>query len=204
MKKVVKNKPAYMAKVIERTEVQKAFQKFVERPIPEYINEVYGDDHPFIIAEVFVIEKQAQGLIGSGQASVDELLTYPLAKVLQVGSQWEINKGCKCKAGDILRLKDNDAGSQINPAYEKSLAQNKTTNSANRSGATGTPPPATITNLLLNWARRSFCPDPFQLDYKAWDGMIFFLDTANVLMPVKDPKILYTLPEITNVVTRKM
>ncbi len=191
-------------KVIDRIEIQRAFQKFVERPIPEFIAELYGDDHPFIIAEVFVIEKQAQGLVGSGTTNVDELITFPLAKALLVGKRWEEHKGVACKTGDILRLKDNDAASQVNPAYEAQLAAGQRSHSGNQPGSPKKDPPSkTLTNLILNWTRRSFCPDPFQLDYKAWDGVTFFLETPCVLFPLRNPGLLYTLPELTNVVTRK-
>lgn len=176
--------------MILRIEIQKEFAKFYKKAIPE-IMKIYGTNHSFLIGEVFLIERESkQGLLGKDGKIAKEGWTFPLAKVYNVGTEW---KGPACVPGDIIRLKDYDALSKLSKANAVATDKNEFANSptTTRVGAV----PAKYINLLWEtFDRRIFCPDPFEMDFDAWDGNVFFFDLGNVLMPLDKEAIALLHP----------
>jgi hypothetical protein len=165
---------------MERTEIRKEFKKFARKPMPTYM-QMYDDNHDHLIAEVFMIVKAPTGIIGTDTTQVHTEYVFPIAKVMQVGTQW---KGIACKAGDFVRLKDWDGATLKNPRYE-AWRKNDYSKNPDDLKPVGQAPPPVINRIWDAFSERLFSPDPFEMDATK-HLPIFFFATPHILMKIKD------------------
>lgn len=175
--------------MIQRFEIQKYFAKFYSKEIPELMK-LYGKAHPYVIGEVFMIQRDIPGLLDENGKQAVEGWTFPLCKVYNVGDEWKGSKGIV--VGDIVRMRDYDALSQRNPLYDKAV-KNEFTNSPTTT-RDGKMPPEYLNNLMGTFRQRIFCPDPFQMVFDDWGGNVFFFDIGNLLMPLDKESIAMLHP----------
>ena len=70
--------------VLSKAEIKKEFEAFIKRGISSDIRG-YGNNHSYMIVEVFRIQREPSGLIGTSDVSLVEETIFPICKVLQVG-----------------------------------------------------------------------------------------------------------------------
>lgn len=192
--------------LIKRNEIAEGFRAFMnDAPHKDPRITAYGTDHDQVIAQVFLLVKKSAGIIGNMDGTKHRLeFSFPIARVLQVGDKW---RGCgyksgvntdgttweeqKLKAGDFVRLKDNDAKTILNPSWEAWNLQTNAVKDGNMEPL-GEAPPMYWCNMRTAFGRRAFNPDPFNLDgsLDAFGVDIFFLDQAHILMPIEKPEVL--------------
>lgn len=142
--------------MIHRSEIISQFRDFQKEGIPKEVS-AYNPDHINMMCQVFVIVKTPLGIIAPGSVSIETVYSFPIAKVLQVGSKWP---GVKAEVGDIVRLKDFDAMTRDNAAFLAYLKGAEMTKNGNLE-ANGPIPSPTIMNLWEVHGRKVFHPDPF-------------------------------------------
>lgn len=167
-------------KPLSKKEIVQAFRTWNDKDIP-FLMEMYSNDHGYLIADVFVVRKKTgSGLIGVDGDGLASEFTFPIAKVWQVGKKW---KGGDVEVGGLIRLKDMETRSNINPRYEeyiKASGQFKGT----EMNAVNPPPQKIVQRLYEVMFRRAFVPNPFESDTKKYNTDAFFFDEGNMLMPL--------------------
>lgn len=184
--------------MISKSEIVRGFREFRNEGIHPLVK-AYSDDHDQIIGQVFLLIKKSDKIIGDASGGMSRLeFSFPIAKVLQVGRHWrgtgydEEKKIQTLQPGDLVRLRDNDTKTSLNPAF---TAYNKAVNDmkdGNMVPLAKDPPPMYMCNLRDVFGRRVFNPDPFNLEgsFDAWGWDIFFMDQAHITMPILDPEML--------------
>lgn len=178
-RRVKKQKKVYM--VLSKAEIKKEFEAFIKRGISSDIRG-YGNNHSYMIVEVFRIQREPSGLIGTSDVSLVEETIFPICKVLQVG----VGFGGGYEVGDLVRMKDYDAMTISNPRYEAWVNNEYSKSNLKQIGGA---PPAKLNNLWKNLGSRVFCLNPFSSGGD--DVAIFYLDTPNVLMKVVDWEVWF-------------
>lgn len=162
-------------------EIRESFEDFVRKDIPKM---GYGEDHNLVVVEVFSMVYRPSGLIGSIDApdATKTEYVFPVGKVLQAG----VDTGYK--AGDIVRLRDNEVRTYVNPRYEMWI-NNEYSKSNIANHQVGSAPPKYIQGLFTGvLGRKGFITNPFKLDDK---GLIFAMDIGNILMPIRDWEVFF-------------
>lgn len=186
--------------MINRNEIITGFKEFRNEPIDPAVK-AYGDDHSQLIGQIFMLVKKSSKVIANQDGSKNRLeFVFPIAKVLQVGKRWQgtgwdqKTDTISLKPGDLVRLRDNDCKTSLNPAWE---AYNRVVNDVKDGNLTpiGEAPPMYMCQMRESFGRRVFNPDPFNLSghIESWGWDIFFFDEAHVTMPVEDPDLLINL-----------
>lgn len=194
IKKLVENKKnKEKREEVEKTEktliqkaVKKNFQEFLDQGIDPLIDnhDIKGES---VVLRIFDYRpKKEDGIVSStlsldlnGRTNLDSRYrTFPIGKILAAGDKSTYKKG------DIVKLKDFEAGTIDNPRYEM-----WTNNPHNRSNMNkvGQEPPSTINNLMSIFKAKMFVINPLKLELDDDDYMTFKLFDANIENGIKDP-----------------
>lgn len=179
-------------KDLSKAEIHDLFIQWVSEPIPEQIHGM-SDEHEYLIADVFVISRETDVYDPGIERNAREEMTYPIAKVLQCGKFFGLDKEGKPRksyaAGSLVRLKDLETMTIENPRYEIATQNQYTKSNLKQEGTT---PPKWWQKLWDTHARRMFALDPFERDMMNWKNSIFLFDTPNIVGPITDWKKLIT------------
>lgn len=182
--------------MINRSEIATGFREFLNDKIDTRFD-AYDNDHEYVLGQIFMLVKESVHVLsGEGQNQRMEF-SFPIAKVLQVGKHWrgtgwsEALKTQGLKAGDLIRLRDNECKTILNPGWAAWKAASNEVKDGNME-MIGEAPPMYHCNMRSVFGRRVFNPDPFNLrgDVKAWSMDMFYFDQANVITKILDPDML--------------
>lgn len=155
----------------------KEIKNWIASPIPAEMG-AYNNDHAYIIGEVLVQVTESDIIDIDGKQSQKETF-FPFAKVFQVGEHF---RGPKVKPGDIVRLKDADALTFVNPRYEAWI-NNEYSKSNIDDKKVGDTPPKYLCNIWTVFGKRTFSPNPF---IAGQNRPIFMFESPHVICKVVD------------------
>lgn len=177
------------ARFPSRKEIEKACLSWMnkEAPAGAYL---MTEEHPYVIVDVFTMEKVGADLIGEGEKALSEQFFFPLGKVLQVGSMFEWDKGergAPFEVGEYVRLKDDDVRTIINPQYQAWVNNEYSQSEMKQIGRT---PDRLYQNFIQKLGHRALIPDVFELDTQKWKDTVVYLDRPNLLGPIGDAEAI--------------
>jgi hypothetical protein len=168
-----------MSNTIE-SRIKNEYLAFLKKPIPD-LSRMYGADHEKVVVRFFYLASQMTMLTQSSRrnsAPEFEYFSFPIAKVLFAGD------GAKYKKGDILRLKDWDAKTVVNPhraVWDR--------NDMDKSNAIkiGTEPVRIFSNVHKKFVNNIFNVNPLNLSFDHDDNFTFVLHGNDFFFPITDP-----------------
>lgn len=163
--------------MIKREVILEEFKKFMDEPIPEAMDG-YGIDHARIIGQAFVIVIKPKGLVSLDSVSLEDVYTFPIVKVLNVGDGWD---GPSVDVGDYVRISDHYGLKIYNPAYEVMINNEYNKSNLNQVNPN---PPKFIMNLWAALRQKLFRPDFLEMDQATWKKDVFFFDSGNVVCKI--------------------
>lgn len=165
---------------LSKREISVAFEQWVEASGGAVLGESsgLGTDHPYVLVDVFVMSVTPSiNLLDGNMERMEEKYTFPIGRVLAVGDRWQ---GPSLVGGDLVRLRDDDARTVINPGYE---AWENNEYSKSNLKKVGDAPPKFLQNLWKHLWRRLFTLNVFEVDADKL-GHVFYMDMGHVLMKI--------------------